>query len=286
MIMLAHAAADWHADVPLHGGGGDTLLGGPLPFAQLARRGHPLAAVAAAWRLRVPWQMSAMGRVRSLVISPLLPRAVVRRRRRRALGAAWMTHRSLSVARDVSSSFEYQRAQDLPDTPDAWMRSLVDDQEQADVADLGGQILASTGNAPIDAFMDFEFVRFMLQIDPVLLSHGHEYRGLYRLAMRGILPEPLRNRQDKARYEPAIAETMLGSDAFGALQDLSSLEELATRDLVDPRTFGPLFDEWFAAVRRGERVDPDPADERWEAVWQLLSVEAFLREHGRGRDLA
>jgi hypothetical protein len=133
--------------------------------------------------------------------------------------------------------------------------------------------------------MDLDLVRFVLELDPILLSHGHEYRGLYRLAMKGFLPESVRNRQDKARYEPAIAETVLGSEVLDVVEELASLAHLASRGLVDPAPVKQFFIAWLAAVRRGERTGPDPADERWELVWQLLSVEAFLREHGRGRDL-
>ena len=177
-------------------------------------------------------------------------------------------------------------AHPLPDTPDEWMKTLCNDPEQADFADTCGQLLALTGCALIDVFADLELVRFILELDPLLLSHGAEYRGLYRLAMKGLLPERVRTRQDKGRFEPAIAASALCADALEFLRDLSSLDALATRGLVDPVAFAPLFDVWLSGVRRGEREDWDPADECWLEVWQLLSCEAFLREHGRGRALA
>jgi hypothetical protein len=147
MLMLSRAALDSSAGVTLHGGGGDTVMGGPLPFAQLARRGRPLAALLGAWRMRLPWRMSPIGRIQSLVISPLLPRIFLRRRRRRALRASWLTPRSSSLLESCRRATE-QPPNALPDTPDAWMRALVDDPEHADAADFGGQMLASTGNAP------------------------------------------------------------------------------------------------------------------------------------------
>ncbi len=52
-----------------------------------------------------------------------------------------------------------------------------DSYRLADVADVGGQVLAETKAGAFDVFMDFDFVRFMLSLDPVLLSHGDEYRG-------------------------------------------------------------------------------------------------------------
>jgi hypothetical protein len=165
------------------------------------------------------------------------------------------------------------------------MEELWDGDSVVTSADGGGQALALTHTGGFDVFSDFEFARFMLEIDPVVLSHGHEYRGLYRLAMKGIIPELIRTRQDKGVYEPAIAASVLAANAFDLLNDLSSLDALATRGLVDPVPFSPMFHRWLGAVRRGERPDFVPGDEYLHQVWQLLSVEAFLREHGHGRDL-
>ncbi|HZU84818.1 MAG TPA: asparagine synthase-related protein [Polyangiaceae bacterium] len=284
-LMLGAAAVARGAEVTLHGGGGDPMLGGPLPFAQLARRGHAVAALRGAWRLRVPWSSTRWGRLRSLVLSPLVPRALVRIRRRRGTHAPWMTARSRAVADWCMESAD-SAPWPPPDTPDAWMQSLCDDETRYDSADAGAQVLSLTGCASADALMDPEFVRFMLQIDPVLLSYGDEYKGLYRLAMQGVLPERVRTRQDKGCVEPAIAAAALGADALGMLGDLASLRALVSRGLVDPLPLRPILDAWLAAVRRGERSEPDAADEHWQPLWQLLSVEAFLREHGPGRALA
>jgi hypothetical protein len=285
--MLFYATvASLRADVALCGSAGDGICGGPLPFAQLARRGHIIAALNGALRIRVPWPMTWSGRVRTLVLRPLLPRAVLRARRRKADHGGWMTPRLRALVEPCRDAAE-RAARPLPDTPDEWMAELCegDDWDLPNIADVGGQALAVTHAAPFDVFMDFDFVRFMLEIDPVLLSYGHEYRGLYRLAMKGTLPELIRTRQDKASFEGVIGAAALAANALDLLRDLSSLEALATRSLVDPGPFRPMFERWLGAVRRGEREDSDPTDECLQQVWQLLSVEAFLREEGRGRDL-
>jgi hypothetical protein len=105
--------------------------------------------------------------------------------------------------------------------------------------------------------------------------------GLYRRAMRGLIPESIRLRKDKAQGEPAHAEAILAARAEPTLRELSSLAALADAGLVEPGPFRPLFESWLSAVRRGERTTDDPADESWHTVWQLLSVEAFLRAPGR-----
>lgn len=285
MLFYAAAAAA-PADVTLCGSLGDGLLGGPLPFAQLMRRGRILAAVRGALRIRLPWSMTPWGRIRTYVLRPFLPKAILRARGRRMDRARWTTPRFRRALRKCWSAAD-RVARPLPDTPDEWLDELCEGSAFAlpDIADVGGQVLAATKAAAFDVFMDFDLVRFMLAIDPVLLSYGDEYRGLYRLAMKGVLPEVIRTRQDKAYFLPAVAAAILAADGLDMLRDLSSLDALATRGLVDPGPFRPGFERWLGAVGRGERDDIDPGDERWEQTWQLLSCEAFLRQHGRGRDL-
>ncbi len=283
-LALSEAAVNRHVDISLCASMGDNLLGGPLPFAQLALRGHPVAAVTAAVRLRAPWETTACTRVRSLILSPLVPPNVFRRRRRRAR-APWLSRYSLSRLDRAYDAAE-RSARSLPDSPDEWMRALCDDPDQCDSADGAGQMFSLTGCAPFDVFMDLDFVRFVLQIDPVLLSYGNEYRGLYRAAMKGILPERIRRRQDKSGFESGVAGAIASSDAFELFRDLLSLRALASSGLVEAAPLKPILDLCLAGVRRGERTTRDPSDEYWAQVWQLVSVEAFLREHGKGRDLA
>jgi asparagine synthetase B (glutamine-hydrolysing) len=284
-LALCEAAVAQRADVSLCASMGDNLLGGTLPFAQLALRGHPLAALAGALRVRVPWNTTACSRLRSFLVSPLIPPTMFRRRRRERARSPWLTARSLALLDRAYATGERSDAH-LPDTPDEWMQALCDDPNQCSVADRMGQMLSLTGCAVDDVFMDLEFVRFVLRIDPLQLSYGNEHRGLYRAAMKGVLPEGVRTRQTKAFIEPALAAAAVAADAVEMLRDLGSLEKLASHGIVDPSPLRPVLDRWMTGLRRGERTDKDPGDEYSEQVWQLLSIEAFLREHGRGRALA
>jgi hypothetical protein len=144
-----------------------------------------------------------------------------------------------------------------------------------------GQLESVIPTPAIDVFRDVALVRFVGALDPLQLSVDHRYRGLYRRAMRGLIPESVRQRNDKAQGEPAHAEAILAARAEPTLRDLSSLAALADMGLVEPGPFRPLFERWLSAVRRGERITADPADESWHTVWQLLSVEAFLRDQAR-----
>jgi len=199
-----------------------------------------------------------------------------------------MTRKFRDLLEESYAALARCRRPAMPDTPDEWMEELCegDDCVLSDFADMGGQVRSVGRSAPVDVFMDFDFVRFMLEIDPVLLSHGDEYRGLYRLAMKGVLPERIRTRQDKASFEPAIGAAALAAGALDWLRDLASLRSLAEYGLVDPGPFLPLFERWMGAVHLGERTETVPGDESCHQVWQLLSLEAFLREHGTGRELS
>jgi asparagine synthetase B (glutamine-hydrolysing) len=286
--MLFYASgAKCGADVTLCGSAGDGVLGGPLPFAQLVRRGRVFAAVGGALRIRLPWAMTPLGRIRTFLVRPFLPTFVLRAKRRASAPEPWMTRKYRDLLEECWSHDEQARVPDA-DSPDAWMKEMCDGPRYVlpDIADVGGQALAATQGAAFDVFMDEDLVRFVLEIDPVELSHNHEYRGLYRLAMKDALPKSILRRHDKAYFPPAVAAAALSANALDRLSDLSSLDALADRGLVDPSGFCGLFRRWLAAVRRGERNEVDPGDERWEQVWQLLSSEAFFREHGGARPLA
>jgi hypothetical protein len=151
----------------------------------------------------------------------------------------------------------------------------------AESATYWGQLESVVPTPVFDVFRDLALVRFVGALDPLQLLADHRYRGLYRRAIRGLIPESTRLRNDKARGEPAHAEAILAANAEPTLRTLSSLTALADAGLVEPAPFRPLFESWLAAVRCGERTTEDPADESWHTVWQLLSVEAFLRAPGR-----
>jgi hypothetical protein len=167
----------------------------------------------------------------------------------------------------------------LPRTPDERLARFCTLPFFSELCVSWGQIASVTGTAPVDVFRDLELVRFIAQIDPVVLSHGHMFRGLFRLALKGILPESIRLRRDKAFGQPGIAEAAVGANAGEQLRDLSSLERVASLGLVDPEAFRRPFAAWLKTLLRGERLDSDPTDASWHRVWMLLSVEAFLRKH-------
>jgi asparagine synthase (glutamine-hydrolysing) len=269
-MMLWCAARELGADVVLGGYGGDIVLGGRPTF--------PLRAVRRALRLRVPWRMSALGRVRSWVItpnlSPFMPRALYARRVTRRLAAPWMR----KAFRDhLFAAVAASRPRARPRTPDEWFRTLANDRVFSELSMSWGAMAVETGTVPYDVFRDVRVVRAVACVDPLARMDGDYHRGLYRRALRGYVPEAVRLRNDKALMEPGMAESIVAAHAVDELAHLGSLRALADLGLVEPARFRPVLDPWLDSLRLGERPYAVRTDEWWRSVWQLLSVERFLR---------
>ena len=270
------------AEVALSGHGGDLVFGGEVAFGPLVAPRSVFHAVINALRLQVPWRASSLHRLNYWVARPLLraaaPASWLRARRRRRARRPWMTSRFLDALEPLIDV----EPRATPVTPNEWMSFFCEHPRFAELSISWGQIASVTGTAPVDVYRDVEIVRFIAQTDPAVRSHGHLFRGLYRLAMHGILPEAVRLRPDKAIGEPLVGEAAVSADARGLLEDLSSLQHLASLGLVEPERFRAPFAAWLSNLLDGPRPIAEPTYEPWHSAWQLLSVEAFLRTSGRG----
>nr|UXE44896.1 hypothetical protein Hi04_10k_c3883_00005 [uncultured bacterium] len=269
-MMLWCAARELGADVVLGGYGGDIILGGRPTF--------PLRAVRRALRLRVPWNMSALARVRSWVItpsiSPFVPRELYARRVTRRLAAPWMRK---AFREHLEAAVAASRPQPRPRTPDEWFRALARDRVFSELSMSWGAMAVETETVPYDVFRDVRVVSAVACIDPLARMDGDYHRGLYRRALRGYVPESVRLRNDKALMEPGIAESAVAAHAVEELAHLGSLRALADLELVEPARFRPILGPWLDSLKLGERPYVHHADEWWRSIWQLLSVERFLR---------
>lgn len=77
-----------------------------------------------------------------------------------------------------------------------------------------------------DPFRDLDLISFVLRLPAYFLYHRATAKRIVRLALRGLLPEPVRTRGEKTRYEAFLAkgfaearlsvtDTFEGSDAIG-----------------------------------------------------------------------
>jgi asparagine synthase (glutamine-hydrolysing) len=267
------------AQAILAGHGGDLVFGGDVSFAPQLLAGHPLRALHNAMRLQVSWRASWHERLlwaaRPLV-APLLPRAFLIARRRRSARRPWMTQRLVdSIEAPLRATVDRRP----PRSPAEKMAAFCSLPAFQALTVSWGQLASVTGAAPVDVYRDAELLRFLAHVDPATLQHGHRYRGLYREAMRGRIPEPVRLRADKAAPVPLVAATAAAPEARAALRGLATGDELAARGLVDRNVFRETAAAWSATLngQASGRAAEDWDWPRWCQVWAALATECFLR---------
>ena len=271
--LSARRTKSWGADVLLTGVGGDHVLDGDFgSFERRVRRGDLRALVDLA-RLQVPWRSSARSRVTEHVVKPLvrtwMPASLRARWRRRqhAHVAPWAGQRVRALRDELVNR--------PVDTVDEWQTAYALSHQLMLIADARGQEEAACGLLRIDPYLDPSFVQCIASLPPEELFFGGRARGLFRLAMLGLLPESLRLRSDKASLEPIIDETFAVASAAPGLRELLTMEATADLGLVEPAPFRAALD----CVARGE-----PGNGGWLDVWPMLAIEGFVRtvESGRG----
>jgi asparagine synthase (glutamine-hydrolysing) len=264
------------ASVILTGSGGDDVFGGDLRlFAHRARQGHVLSAVRSAASLKAWGSSTAMSRVRALVVRPLL-KEVVPRRLRRPLSARWRLYHAPKWAgprlRDLIRGDAFER--DSPrdgESPDD--RSWLDEYTRSGLAlylsEARAQTETASGCARAEPFIDDEIVEFLASLRPDALFDGHWVRGLFRRSLRGLIPESVRLRPDKASIEPAFHELIESAGGYGVLERLASATALGDLGIVAPRPFRGRFDALVRNPMNGHL---------WAEVWGVLTAEAFVRK--------
>jgi asparagine synthetase B (glutamine-hydrolysing) len=276
---LLEAARARGAEVVLTGvGGDDAYEGDPLLLAEEARHGHFLRAVASAVRMRAYYRPTAWGRVRDFVlrplVTPMIPTALrVTRLRliaRRTL--PWGT----AYAREVLERATPSLAIPPAETGQDLVGRLAVAPHLVDPVDARASLEGATGCLVRDPLLSPELMELLASIPSRLLLHGDRLRGLFRLALRGLVPDPIRFRSDKASFEPAMSEMLAAAGGLHAFRDLSSARALGRLDLIESHAFERAFQ---AAARGGS----GPAWSTWSKLWPVLALEAFARAHEEGR---
>lgn len=276
------------AQTALGGHGGDWAFGGDVSFATPLLHGHALRALRGALELDVPWNASILDRL-SWIVWPILrsgvPPGVRARFRRGYMRRSWLTPRFLELVAPM-----LRAAPPRPLTPNERLAAFCQHPAWEELSVTWGQIAASTGAAVVDVYRDPDLLQFIAQIDPSAMTHSARFRGLYREAMRGLLPETIRMRRDKAWGEPFVAQAAISGQAIPLLESLASLQHLARTGLVVPEAFQQPFGAWLRSIRAGERAERHATDgPLWHQVWPALAIEAFLRSresHGRTAAMA
>ena len=155
-----------------------------------------------------------------------------------------------------------------PRTPQERFESIRDDDRRTVLA-WGRQLEEQlTGLDCWDPYLDLDLAAAMARLPPDYLLAGDRWRGLLREAARDLLPPSVRERMDKASFEPALRRFLDAAGGFASLRHLGSGRELASLGLVEPRDFSAAFERFVAEPEDGVS---------WVNLWSALAVEAFLR---------
>ncbi len=234
--------------VLLDGQGGDELLAGYTPYhvvylRELLRRRRFATLVREAWRARdIIWPIlkRRFGERRGAFDSRSLLRPEFRRRVRRPVD-----HR-------VSDDLKLRLVQDLT------MYSLPSLLRYDDRNSMAHSVESRV------PFLDQELVDHVLTLPAAAIIHNGWSRAIFRVAMKGLLPEKIRLRRWKVgfttpemrwiRRERAFFEELVGSASFASRPYWDGpAVQAAFRDALDGRTVESLF------------------------FWRAINIEVWLR---------
>jgi asparagine synthase (glutamine-hydrolysing) len=274
-LELLRRTRESSADVVLDGSAGDAVMDGePRILADLALRGHPVRAVRIALTMRGPHGIGRARRLRDYVLVPLAepwtPRGLLRRRWRRQAAHAYPWARGL-LRRRLEELVAMPRTERirLGSSPAERFRTMVGQPWIDESLLLRASLGVAAGVELRDPFGDEAFLRALATIPPASFFHGGYLRGLFRNAMKGVLPDEVRLRETKAWMEPGLLDVVVGAGGFGVFDELAKARRLGDAGLVEPSVFRRAFEDW---ARR-------PLERTWPRIWSALSVEAFLQRY-------
>lgn len=275
VLPLLRAAATDGARVVLGGNGGDELFGPRADLlADRLRAGHPLRALEVA--LRLPGasagpprrDIARMYAELGLGALPYRLHDTLRRRRAGHQLPGWLL---AETARNVVESDDPLAWKRL-DGPRWWARTahtLTHTIEETGVFEHQRRRAELAGVQARHPLFDLDLVELGLRTPPQESLDPRFSRPVLRASTAGLLPDSVRLRPGKARFESLIADTLAGPDraAVHALLGKSTAELGAYVDLP--------------ALRRALLDAPRPplGDEfRWMwQVWRLTTAECWLR---------
>lgn len=263
------------ADVCAMGVGADELFDGvPQSLADVAREGRPFEALRRARRLRAFTRPSrpTFTWVARPLIAARLPRAVRAWYWRRAgeIAPDWAGPLLRNVFADDSATYAEMLGAFAASRPDArarfqqWRRAANEEH----IVWLKHQEQIAAGIVRRDPYDDPGLARSVTALPPSWLLHGDIRRGLFREAVRGLVPDALRLRVDKASFEEGFARFVEGAGGFAMLRPFARADRLADLGIVEPRALSAAFEELAANAT---------SSWGWGSVWPAIAVEAFLR---------
>ena len=269
LLMRAHEAG---ASRVLAGLGADQWFDGDPDAASLLLSGAGLRdAVSAAQVFERAGRRRAMSRVLWPAVRRQVPwvlRRMTRGLRSRAEVPTWAGSRTRRVVTEA-----HERA--LADKP--WVELTAEervlegfrDPHLARASTLRLQLERLAGIVRVDPYLDADLATFALSASPELLlgqDDPRERRGLFREALRGVLPESVRTRQDKASFAP-VNRALFQPPLLAKIEKEAKVSRLADLQIVEPKA----FQEAYESVVSGAGSESLVAQ-----LYAVLAVEAFL----------
>ncbi|MGN6586627.1 MAG: asparagine synthetase B family protein [Solirubrobacterales bacterium] len=279
-LPLLRAAARRGVGTMLDGDGGDELFGPRLyALADALRRGRPRRALELAKRL--PGAGPHVGRREMAAVfcrialggaAPPLPASL-----RPPLGPTgapdWLDRRSLRLLRRSDDPGAWKRL----DGPRWWAASAHGIAYAIEAAGVFEHQLRRATTAGLEArhpILDLDLVELCLRQPPEATLDPRFNRPLLRSAMAGLLPDSVRLRPHKARFESLILACLSGPDA-APIEQLLLAPEAEIGAYVDRRR---MADALFGADAVSKE---EPFKWMWQ-VWRLLGAELWLRSLKQG----
>jgi asparagine synthase (glutamine-hydrolysing) len=275
-LPLMRIAAAEGVETMLDGDGGDELFG-PRSYllADRLRAGHPLEALDLARELpgggpHVPRRQVA-GVLRANAFAGALPyrlHELARKPRARREAPAWLGRRA---RRDLVESDDPHSWKRL-DGPRWWSHTaygVARGIEEAGVFEHQRRRAALAGLEARHPILDLDLVELALRQPPRDTFDRRFNRPLLRASMAGLLPDAVRRRPAKARFESLIADCLTGPD-HAALRGVLMDPDLELGAYLDPVAMRCALFETDTELRR------NPFRWMWQ-VWRLVTAELWLR---------
>lgn len=204
------------------------------------------------------------------LLSPLLPERL-RRGLRTAIQRSTGRHLPPHTTPPATSS---DAAGDDSRSSKARIRSLMASDEAALWRDASVyQLYRRRGIEVRHPFYDIRVIRFCLQIDPGYHFHSGCFKQLLREACKGILPEQIRQRRDKAEFDSLVLQQLA---AERELHPQFDSDTACLRQLLSPQI-------WEARHRFHAKASWDHGNEMLE--WKLRNLASWLQASSLTRDL-
>lgn len=280
--LLRHAAAD-RVSLLLDGEGGDEVFGtARYLIADLIREGHPLAALELARRF--PGAGSSPG-LRPLLMAvadfgvrgalpPRLHQLMRRARRSAGRGAPWLRPELERALARTDGEWDWK---EVPGP--RWQAGLVDALTNTDGAVLARDHVrlrgALAGVRLRHPLIDVDVIELMLALDPRWSFDPKLNRPLMRAAVAGLIPDSVRLRPQKSRFDALFRGALVG-------EDLAPLHALLGGPDAE---IGAYCDQHVLRDALLER--PGHASAlgmgRWAiAAWRAATLELWLRAQSAG----